>query len=388
VIDRALRIFVVAGEESGDQLGAELMEALSRRRPSLHFQGVGGERMARRGLRSLFPLRDITAIGIAEVVTALPRLLARIRQTADAVVAARPDILVIIDSPDFTHRVARRVRRQAPDIPIVDYVCPSVWAWRPWRAKAMTRYVDRVMAILPFEPEALRRLGGPPCDYVGHPLIERLDRLRPGPGERTPMAEAGRPVLLVLPGSRRGEVRRLLPSFGETIAAVLARRGPVDLVLPAVPHLVNEIEAATRDWPARPSVVVGEDAKFTAFRRAHAALAASGTVTLELALAGVPQVVAYRLDRLARALKWMIKVPSIVLANLVLGDRTVPEFIDDEATPERLAAALGPLLRDSPERARQAAAFSRLDGLMQLDRGAPSDRAAEIVLMVAERTSA
>src|SRR5918998_6766334 len=206
-----LTIWIVSGEESGDQLGAKLMRALKARLGAdrLRFGGVGGHAMGRGGLTSLFPLEDIAVMGISAVIARLPAILRRIRLTADAAVAANPDVLVIIDSPDFTHRVARAVRRRAPEIPIVDYVSPSVWAWRPWRAKAMRAYVDHLLALLPFEPDVHRRLGGPPTTYVGHPLIERLDEIRRTPGER-PRVD-GRPIqLLVLPGSRRSEVSRLM----------------------------------------------------------------------------------------------------------------------------------------------------------------------------------
>lgn len=381
---QGLRVFLVAGEESGDQLGAELMAALKAAAPDVSFAGVGGERMARKGLKSLFPVHDIAVMGVSGVIAGLPRLLDRLRRTADAAVSARPDVMVIIDSPDFTHRVAKRVRRAAPGIPIIDYVSPSVWAWRSGRARAMRTYVDRVMAILPFEPEVHRKLGGPPCDYVGHPLIEKLAELRPGEGERQPLRDAKRPSLLVLPGSRRSEIKRLMPVFGDAIARIAATGPPSDMVLPAVPHLAAEIREALASWPVKPQIVVGEAEKLAAFRRAHAALAASGTVTLELALSGVPLVVAYKIDPLARPLKLLGSVPSIVLTNLILGENVIPEFIDRDATSQKLAAALLPLLQDGPDRARQVEAFARLDGVMQLENGAmPSARAAEIVLAAA-----
>lgn len=383
-----LRLFLVAGEHSGDQLGFKLMRALRAGSPRpIEFMGVGGERMAEEGLASLFPLADIAVMGIAPVIQRLPLLLRRINRTAAAVVARRPHALVIIDSPDFTHRVARAARRGLPTLPVIDYVSPSVWAWRTGRAKAMRGYVDHVLALLPFEPAAHARLGGPPCTYVGHPLVERLDELRPSSGEAGRRAESP-PVVLVLPGSRRSEIRRLMADFGAALAEAQARCGPFEVLLPAVDHLVEEIEQRSRDWPIRPTMVRGEAGKLAAFRRARAALAASGTVTLELALAQVPMVVGYRVTALEMQLRFLVKVPTIVLPNLVTGDRAVPEFIGEACTPRRLGEALAALLPEGSARAAQLDAFGRLDRLMALPGGiTPSARAAGIVLAAIEARS-
>ena len=376
-------IFLIAGEESGDQLGAGLMAALRERLGGkVSFQGVGGGRMAGEGLASLFPIAETALVGFSVVLTRLPRLIARIRETADAVVRAGPDVLVIIDSPDFTHRVARRVRRRAPHIPIVDYVSPSVWAWRPGRARRMRAYVDHVLAILPFEPAVHDRLGGPPCTYVGHPLIEKRDRLRPRPGERSPIAAAGRPCLLVLPGSRHSEVSRLCDLFGKTLDRLAAAGLDPEVVVPAVDHLADDVRRRTARWSVMPTIVTGEEAKFAAFRRAHAALAASGTVTLELALAGVPMVVAYRMELPVSFLRFFITTPTIVLPNLVLGENVIPEFLNSEASADTLATALAPLLSDTRARENQVAAFARLDHHMAVST-TPSRRAAEIVMKLA-----
>ncbi|MBE7219586.1 MAG: lipid-A-disaccharide synthase [Caulobacteraceae bacterium] len=371
----------MAGEHSGDQLGFKLMRALRDAAPGpVTFTGIGGERMEAEGLRSHFPLADIAVMGFVPVIRKLPTLLARIRTAAEAVIAAEPDALVIIDSPDFTHRVAKLVRRARPALPIIDYVSPSVWAWRQGRAKRMRAYTDHVLALLPFEPEAHLRLGGPPCTYVGHPLIERLDELRPNADEAA-RRSGSKPVVLVLPGSRRSEIRRLSDDFGAALGRVAARGAPFELVLPAVAHLADEIRARTAAWPVPPRIVLGEAAKLQAFRQARAALAASGTVTLELALAGVPTVVAYRVAPFETWLKYVVKVPSIVLPNLILGERAVPEFIQHDCTPGTLADALLPLLAEGETRNRQLAAFARLDGLMRLEAGeTPSRRAAAIVL--------
>jgi lipid-A-disaccharide synthase len=246
----------------------------------------------------------------------------------------------------------------------------------------MAPIVDEVMAILPFEPAVHRKLGGPPCTYVGHPLLARLGSLRPAPGERPPLAPGTRPTLLVLPGSRRSEIRRLMAPFGAAVGIIAEDVRDLDIVLPAVPRLREEIEAALADWPVRPRLVSGEPEKLAAFRRAHAALAASGTATLELALSGVPMAVAYRVDPLVRLGKPWFLARSIVLPNLVLDQNVIPEFIDRDCTPERLAAALRPLLEDSPERNAQLAAFRRLDGLMATAGGTPAELAAAVVVRV------
>lgn len=374
-------VFIIAGEESGDLLGASLMRELDRRfAGDVRFLGVGGRRMEQLGLRSLFPMEKIALHGLGEVLVRIPDLVARIRDTAEAVVEADPDVLVLIDAPGFNLRVARRVRGRAPKIPIVDYVSPSVWAWAPWRARRMAPHVDRLLAILPFEPEVHRRLGGPPTAYVGHPLTERIAELRPREGERQDLTPGMRPVLLVLPGSRRTEVRRLMDRFGRAVALVQSKVGPLDVVLPAVDHLADEIRARAATWPVKPTIVLGETAKLAAFRSAHVALAASGTVTLELALARVPMVVAYRVDIFLRVMKPLLQAKSIVMANLIAGTNAVPELLDGDTAPEKLAAALLPLFRDSPERRRQLAAFDEIDRRMGLPDGTPSGKAADAVV--------
>ena len=378
-MSRPLTIGVIAGEASGDQLGFKLMQALRHRVPDCRLIGVGGERMTHEGLQSLFPLSDIAVMGILPVIARLPLLLRRIRETVAFFATEKPDVLVIIDSPDFTHRVARQLKKLLPDLPVVNYVSPTVWAWRPGRARNMRAYVNHVLALLPFEPAAYRRLDGPDCTYVGHPLIERLDELRPDPQEQTER-DSQPATLLVLPGSRRSEIRRLMPVFGAVLQRLVTQHGlSLAPVLPAVSHLRSEIENQIESWPVKPLLLAGEADKYKAFRTARAALAASGTVTLELALSGVPQVVAYQVSSLEAQLRHFITVPSIVLPNLILDELAFPEFLQDQCTPDHLTHALLPLLGDSPERAAQLAACTRLDSLMRVDTP-PSDRAADIIL--------
>lgn len=377
----ARKIFLIATEESGDRLGANLMKVLRQRLGgAVRFEGVGGRSMAQEGLASLFPIEELSIVGLAAVVKQLPKILRLIRQTADAVREASPDILVIIDSPDFTHRVARRVRARDAAIPIVDYVSPSVWAWRPGRARAMRRYVDHVLALLPFEPEAYRKLHGPPCSYVGHPLIEQIGALRPDAAEQKRRDQAP-PVLLVLPGSRRSEIRHHMAVFGETLGRLQAQGAAFELILPTMPHLSDAVQAAAASWPVQPRIIVGEQEKKAAFRIAHAAFVKSGTVTLELAVAGVPMVAAYRVGSAeAWVLRRAIRTSSIILANLVIGENVVPEFVQENCAPERLVEPLREILSDSPLRQQQTKAFARLDAVMSTGDQTPSVRAADIVL--------
>ena len=380
-------LYLIAAEESGDALGAALARALVGREPGLKLAGVGGRAMTAAGVASPFAIDDLSILGFTAIPRRLPTILRRIRQTADAVIAAQPDALVIIDSPDFTHRVARRVRRAAPAIPIVDYVSPSIWAWRPGRARAMRDYIDCVLAILPFEPAAHLRLGGPPCLYIGHPLVERVAELRPNADEMV-RRRTDPPLILVLPGSRSSEIHRLLAIFGAAISRLADRVGTMEVVLPTLPHLYAKVNEAAAGWPLRPRLVVEPAEKWAAFRSARAALAASGTVTLELALAGVPTVAAYRVSLVEELVARLMRQPdisTIILANLVIGENVVPEFLQRDCTPEKLTAALVPLLADTAERRRQLAAFGRLDDIMAIKDASPSSQAAAIVLDVARR---
>jgi lipid-A-disaccharide synthase len=377
----ARKIFLIATEESGDRLGANLMKVLRQRLGgAVQFEGVGGQSMAREGLVSLFPIEELSIIGLAAVVKQLPKILRLIRQTTDAVTQASPDILVIIDSPDFTHRVARRVRARDPTIPIIDYVSPSVWAWRPGRARAMRRYVDHVLALLPFEPVEYQRLQGPPCSYVGHPLTEQTGTLRPDAGEQRRRDQAP-PVLLVLPGSRRSEIRHHMAAFGQTLDRLHDEGVAFELILPTMPHLLEAVREGVKGWKVTPRLAVGEQEKRAAFRIAHAAFVKSGTATLELALAGVPMVAAYKAGSVeAWVVRRAIRVSSVILANLVIGENVVPEFIQQDCTPEKLVPALREILTDSTLRRRQVEAFSGIDRIMSTGNQPPGVRAADIVL--------
>ncbi|MGC2078694.1 MAG: lipid-A-disaccharide synthase [Xanthobacteraceae bacterium] len=385
---RPLSIFIVAAEESGDALGAALARTLAAKNGAVKLMGVGGSAMAAAGINSPFAIDELSIIGLTAIPQRLPTIFRRIRETAQAVVEAKPDAVVIVDSPDFTHRVARRVRQLSPAIPILDYVSPSVWAWRPGRARAMRAYVDHVLAILPFEPDIHRELGGPPCTYVGHPLVERAGALRPNADEAQRRLDAP-PIVLALPGSRSGEVARHTGIFGEAIDRLTATLGPIEVVMPTVPHVASRLRDAVAGWAVQPRIVADPAEKWSAFRKARAALAASGTVTLELALSGVPTVAAYRLHPveavIARLIRLRTRLPSVILANLVVGENVVPEFLQEDCTPDKLAGALYALVRDGPERRRQVEAFRRLDDIMSIGGTPPSAKAANIVLEVANQ---
>jgi lipid-A-disaccharide synthase len=383
-----LDFFLVAGEESGDQLGAALMRALRERTGGdVRFVGVGGSEMTKEGIASLYPIDDLPIIGFSAIPRRLPRILRLMRFTAKEVVARRPHALIIIDSPGFTRGIARRVRAADPKIPIVEYVSPSVWAWRPGRARVMRAYIDHILAVLPFEPEVHRQLGGPPCTYVGHPLAERVNRLRPN-AEEARRRLASPPVLLMLPGSRMGEIRRLFAVFSDAVSRVRNRVGALEVVVATVPHLVDPIRQASAQWRVRPRIIAEPAEKEAAFRIARAALAKSGTVTLELALAEVPMVAAYKvstIEYLAVGRRIAKRLSSIILTNLLLGENVVPELLQHHCTPDKLADAMVPLFDDSPQRRRQLEAFSRLDAIMGIGSSNPAARAADIVLEVLQR---
>ena len=380
---RPLDVFLVAGETSGDLLGAALMKKLRERVGNVRFRGIGGSEMQAQGLTTQFPMADITAMGFGQVIAKLPLILRRIRETVSAIKQSPPDILVLIDSPDFNQRVAKRVRRALPNLPIVKYVSPTVWVWRPGRAKKLKPLVDHILALFPFEPDVHRRLGGPPTSYVGHPLLEKLPELRPSKAEEE-MRNREPPLLLVLPGSRTSEIERLAPLFGEAVS-LIARERNVELVLPTVPAQVERVKAEVAHWPVKPRIVASEAEKYSAFRRARAALAASGTVTLELALAHVPMAAAYKVPRWEEFIARRLAIASsAILPNIILGERIVPELLQRDATVEKMVAELKPLLSDGAERARQIEGFSRLDEIFGTGTESASERAARIVMEVYE----
>ena len=368
---------MIAGETSGDRLGGALMDGLNSLRGDVSYAGIGGPEMAAAGLASRFDMSELSVMGIAEVLPKYRHLKRRIAETARAVIDDKPDVLITIDSPDFCLRVAKRVRAQI-DLPVIHYVAPTVWAWRPGRADKMARVVDHVLALFPFEPPYMTE-AGMGCDFVGHPVaaepvptMAEISDVRQGLG-----IEEG--ALCVLPGSRRGEVRRLAPIFGAALGRLADRP---QVVLPAAPGLTGLLRELTADWPAPPVIVPAEEgwSKLALFAACRTALAASGTVSLELAAAGTPMVVAYDMNWLSRQIIGrMLRVDTVTLVNLVSETRAVPEFIGANCTPERIAGGLSEVMA-APDAQRKAMETT----MTRLGRGgeAPGLRAARAVLAV------
>ena len=375
-----MKLFLIAGEPSGDRLGAALMAGLKTLVPGVGFVGVGGPLMQAEGLDSLFPMEELSVMGIAEVVPKYFPLKRRIAEAAAAVLASEAKALITIDSPDFCLRVAKIVKAARPGFRTIHYVAPSVWAWRPGRAAKMARVIDHVLALLPFEPPYMTA-AGMSCDFVGHPVV--AEPLAPAGAGRALRGQG--PLLLALPGSRRGEVARLAPVFGQVVVALAARHPTLTVALPTVRGVADLVADLTADWSVRPRIITDPDEKRAAFAAADVALAASGTVSLELAANGCPMVIAYDMHPLTL---WLMRraalVDTVTLVNLVAESRTVPEFIGPDCRADRIVPALEALLADSA--AQQAAMALTMD---RLGKGgeAPGLRAARSVLAALDRRS-
>jgi len=382
-------LFIVAGEPSGDVLGAALIAALRERTAGrLRIAGIGGEAMAAEGLESLVPLGDLAVAGIAEVLPRVPLILRRVRETVAAIQRLQPDAVVTIDSSGFSWRIAQRLRRRGERLPLIHYVAPMVWAWRAGRARRMARWYDHLLTLLPFEPPYFEAVGLA-ASHVGHPVLEsgaeRGDaaRFRARYG-----VAADELVIAVLPGSRSGEVRRLVPVFGAALHRLETMVGPFRVAVPTVATVADAVSQGMSLWPGRPIVLRGAADKYDAFAASRAALAASGTVALELALAGVPMVVAYRLNPLTEALlDRVLKVRQVNLINLLLDRRLVPEHLGAAAcAPEPLAAALAELIGDERVRSAHRAGYDEAMRRLRGDGRSPSRAAADRILAIlAER---
>jgi lipid-A-disaccharide synthase len=381
-------IFIVTGEPSGDAIGAGLIAALSERTGGrLRVEGIGGERMAAEGLTSLVPLSDLAVAGIAEVLPRAPLILRRVRETVAAVQLLRPDAVVTIDSSGFSWRIAQRLRRRGERLPLIHYVAPMVWAWRAGRARRMARWYDHLLTLLPFEPPYFERVGLA-ATYVGHPVLdsgaERGDAAR-----FRSMHGIGEDELVVtaLPGSRSGEVSRLLPVFGAALSRLEHSVGPLRVAVPTVEIVRDLVAKGVRDWPGEPILARGPQAKYDAFAASRAALAASGTVALELALARLPMAVAYRLNPLTEALlDRVLKVRQVNLINLILGRPLVPEYLRSDCSPEKLADGLAELIRDERVRTAHREGYDEAIRRLRAGGASPSRNAADRILaIVAER---
>ena len=383
--EEPLSLMLVCGEPSGDQLGAQLMAGIyAAAGNGVRVTGVGGPAMTSRGLESLVPLRDTAVMGLREVVPKIPVILHRVREAADFALKTRPDAIVLIDSPDFTHRIAQRLKRIDPSFPTVNYVAPQVWASRSYRARKMARYFDLVLALLPFEAPFFEKYGLK-TTFVGHPAIERVAQMTGGANLRRRLGiAADMPLLAVLPGSRTNEIRFILPAFRQAVA-LLSRRVPrLVSVVPTVPHVASRVRAEMTSWPTAVHVLEAESDKFQAFNAANAALAASGTVTTELALARTPMVVAYRVGPITYALaRPLFRLPYFTLVNLLLNREAVPEFLQGRAKPEVLACELERLLTDNAAAASQVADLEIAARALGQGGEAPSLRAARAVIQFA-----
>ena len=353
----ALRVFLIAGEPSGDRLGAALMAGLRALHADVVFSGVGGALMQAQGLHSLFAMEELSVMGIAEVLPKYRQLKRRIAQTAEVALAASPSVMISIDSPDFCLRVAKRVKAQRPDLPTVHYVAPSVWAWRPKRAGKMARVIDHVLALLPFEPP-LMRAAGMSCDFVGHPVVAEALAT---PEERALMAGEA-PLILALPGSRRGEVTRLAPVIAEVLAQIKVVYPAARVALPTVRGVADLVTDLSRDWPIVPQIIQDPALKRAAFAAADVAIAASGTVSLELAANGCPMVIAYDMHPLTL---WLMRraalIDTVTLVNLVSETRVVPEFIGANCRADLIASAVLALLQGAgDQQAAMALTMQRL----------------------------
>lgn len=356
-----MNVFLIAGEPSGDRLGAALMAGLKQLNPEIGFAGVGGALMQEQGLTSLFPMEELSVMGLAEVLPKLRGLFKRRDEVADQVILSKPDLLITIDSPDFNLRVAAKVRAMAEDIPIVHYVAPTVWAWRPERAAKMAKVVDHVLALFPFEPRYMEE-AGMTCDFVGHPVVAEHVATDTEVAEfRRDYGLSDVPVILALPGSRMGEVTRLGARFGEALRGVITQHPTARVVVPTVGGVAGKVHEIVKSWPGVPLVLdprdIGEDYAFVkaaAFRCADVALAASGTVSLELAAAQTPMVVAYDMNWFSRRIvASKMLIDTVTLVNIVSHSHAVPEFLGEACKPADIARAMSLLLSEPQERAGQ-----------------------------------
>jgi lipid-A-disaccharide synthase len=373
---------LVCGEPSGDQLGGQLMAALKTiAGDRISVTGVGGRSMAAQGLNTLFPLDDTAVMGLNEVVPKIAIIMRRVREVCDVAIRTRPDAVVLIDSPDFTHRIARRLKRLKPTIRTIDYVAPQVWASRAYRARAMARSFDLLLALLPFEPPFFEKYGLHTV-FVGHPVIERAKLMTGGAALRARLGIGpDQPLLMVLPGSRSSEIRFILPAFRAAVAEIATRLPRVVTVIPTVPNVATRVRDSVRDWPVPLHLIEGDTDKFSAMSTANAALAASGTVTTELALARTPMVVAYRVGWLTYLLARPLFVSKwFTLVNLLLEREAVPEFLQGAATPQRLADEVVRLMTDACAADAQRSDLDLAARLLGQGSEAPSLRAARAII--------
>lgn len=352
-----LHLYICAGEPSGDVLGAQLISDLHNL-ASVNFSGIGGPQMIGQGLSTLFDMAELSVMGFSDVLVKLPKLFALIDQTVEDIIAKNPDCVVYIDAQDFSKRVARKVRRAAPHIRQILYVAPTVWVWRSGRAKQIAPYIDHILAIFPFEPEVMKKLDGPPTTYVGHPLLATITPAKNQKGGNN---------LLFLPGSRGGELKRHLPILKDVAKKLHRDTRTWQITIPTLPHLKDRLDEQTSQWAIKPKIVTGEAAKSASFSAADAALAVSGTITLELACAHIPQIVIYQSDRLLNTMAFLINAERISFPNIILAQDIIPEYINKTISIEVIDQQLRALASPTTQRQAQQDAYQKIAKIMQLD---------------------
>jgi lipid-A-disaccharide synthase len=378
---KKLVAYIIAGEPSGDQLGAKLMASLKMQtKNQIDFKGIGGLSMESQGLQSLFPMSDISLMGFVEVVPHLKNILTRLKETIADIKKTKPDVLITIDCPGFSLRVAKKVKKIG--IPVIHYSVPSVWGWRPGRAKKYAKILTHAMALFPFEPSYFVK-EGLPCTFVGHPLVEMGIGQAAGSSFRKKYKiPATATVLCLLPGSRLNEVKKLLPVFKEALMKLKKKKKDFYIVIPTLPFLRELVEEAVLSWKIPSIITIDQHEKYQAMAASNIALAASGTVSLELALAGVPMVITYKVNPMtAWIVRKLIRVRHVCLVNIILGKRVVPELLQENCDPHLIAEELQILLQAKPAQ-EQMKAFKELEGLLQNGRELPSTLAAKVVLNV------
>ncbi|MCL2469450.1 MAG: lipid-A-disaccharide synthase [Alphaproteobacteria bacterium] len=374
--EKAPLFFLIAGEASGDALGAPLIKAIQKKTNNkARFVGVGGPRMVRAGLTTLFPQSDLAHMGLFELVKHLPLLLKRLHQTIKAAKAMNPAALISIDSPDFSFRVARALKGRG--IPLIHYVAPSVWAWRAARAKKVAKFLDHLLALLPFEPPYFTK-EGLACTFVGHPLIES------GAGQGDAKKYGDALLLTFLAGSRKSEVSRLLPVFKET-AQLLKKDFPaLELAMPVVPHLRDMIADEVKTWDLPVHILDNDKDKYDAMAASRAALACSGTVSVELALARLPGIIAYKTNPMTIWIaRRFIKLRYVTLVNIMQDRLVMPEFLQEDCTAEKLAPALKKLIDDEALRQEQIKDLDLVAAWLGKGQFIPSEKAADVVMQEA-----
>lgn len=375
--ERKKKIYLVAGEASGDQFGALLMKALKEESNSLEFYGIGGEKMEAQGLKSLFPMSELSLMGLFEILPHLPNLINRLRQTVDHVLRIQPDVVVTIDSPGFTYRLAKRLKKDR--IPLIHAVAPSVWAWRPGRAKKIARFFDRLLTLFPFEPPYFEK-EGLPTTFIGHPIVEiGFDEISKEAAKESFKVPSDEILLLLLPGSRRGEIRKLLPLMSEASQRLQKVNKKIRFKLAAVPHQLEEIQSLLGQGDLEVEIVTDSFMKKRLMRAADLAIAASGTVSLELALCETPHIVVYKINPLtAWIVKQLIRVEHVSLVNLLLKRACVPELLQEACTAEKIFQTVLNLLNDK-ERDVQRSSLAKIKGMLAPEGSIPSQVAAEAV---------